>query len=273
MLRSNGKIHLPGDNDDVWLIKNTFLELKEDDGDTDSRSTRGLTRSASEGSLSLGTFSGSCRQTSFMSDSSESSSFPLTETQAISFSRNQQNEHRPKFREGSPIPPSEGSSYGIPDEQCVNLNYDYEKCHKRHAAPTPKSIGGVSLSQELRARQQKLGVATSAETPNRTMQAGKPLELSKGSLLHLQAPVGSACTPCVFYFRGLCVKGTECRFCHFKHKMKKPKRLRASKRTRALLAEQSVSQQLSDDEEEAEDEMPEADVDSTRFESATRISL
>lgn len=54
------------------------------------------------------------------------------------------------------------------------------------------------------------------------------------------------CSPCIFWFRGLCGKGVRCEFCHFRHQGQRNKRIRPSKNTRMQMraAASSTSQQL-----------------------------
>mmetsp|Transcript_101702 Transcript_101702/g.286739 ORF Transcript_101702/g.286739 Transcript_101702/m.286739 type:complete len:300 (-) Transcript_101702:395-1294(-) len=54
---------------------------------------------------------------------------------------------------------------------------------------------------------------------------------SLGSIGH----AAGDCSPCLFWYRKICMKGYLCDFCHFKHKGKKPKRLRPGRRMRAFL--------------------------------------
>lgn len=58
-------------------------------------------------------------------------------------------------------------------------------------------------------------------------------ELSSiGSLTH---PEG--CAPCLFWFKGMCTKSVQCKYCHFRHSGQKSKRIRPSKRSRCRLRE------------------------------------
>lgn len=58
-------------------------------------------------------------------------------------------------------------------------------------------------------------------------------ELSSiGSFTH---PEG--CAPCLFWFKGMCTKSIQCKYCHFRHSGQKNKRIRPSKRTRRKLRE------------------------------------
>eukprot|EP00931_Biecheleriopsis_adriatica_P070948 TRINITY_DN4477_c0_g1_i7.p1 TRINITY_DN4477_c0_g1~~TRINITY_DN4477_c0_g1_i7.p1 ORF type:complete len:368 (+),score=27.83 TRINITY_DN4477_c0_g1_i7:102-1205(+) len=41
-----------------------------------------------------------------------------------------------------------------------------------------------------------------------------------------------SCSPCNFWFKGLCSKGVRCTYCHFRHEGQKSKRIRPSKNTR-----------------------------------------
>jgi len=43
-----------------------------------------------------------------------------------------------------------------------------------------------------------------------------------------------SCSPCNFWFKGLCSKGVRCTYCHFRHEGQKSKRIRPSKNTRAM---------------------------------------
>jgi len=45
------------------------------------------------------------------------------------------------------------------------------------------------------------------------------------------------CTPCIFWFRGICTKGLNCTYCHFRHEGQKSKRHKPNKRTRQALRE------------------------------------
>ncbi|CAE7592319.1 unnamed protein product [Symbiodinium natans] len=40
------------------------------------------------------------------------------------------------------------------------------------------------------------------------------------------------CSPCLFWFRGICTKGIRCEYCHFKHTGQKAKKIRPSKSVR-----------------------------------------
>eukprot|EP00930_Biecheleria_cincta_P053384 TRINITY_DN3884_c0_g1_i1.p1 TRINITY_DN3884_c0_g1~~TRINITY_DN3884_c0_g1_i1.p1 ORF type:complete len:411 (-),score=59.57 TRINITY_DN3884_c0_g1_i1:46-1278(-) len=81
---------------------------------------------------------------------------------------------------------------------------------------------------------------TAADEPaphmnNATLDASIPLNdegepTSRGSRNH-----PDSCSPCIFWFRGLCGKGMECDYCHIKHPGQKNKRIRPSKSTRLQL--------------------------------------
>eukprot|EP00930_Biecheleria_cincta_P053387 TRINITY_DN3884_c0_g1_i5.p1 TRINITY_DN3884_c0_g1~~TRINITY_DN3884_c0_g1_i5.p1 ORF type:complete len:368 (-),score=47.39 TRINITY_DN3884_c0_g1_i5:46-1149(-) len=82
--------------------------------------------------------------------------------------------------------------------------------------------------------------STAADDPaphmnNATLDGSIPLNnegepTSRGSRNH-----PDSCSPCIFWFRGLCGKGTECDYCHMKHPGQKNKRIRPSKSTRLQL--------------------------------------
>mmetsp|Transcript_81498 Transcript_81498/g.205085 ORF Transcript_81498/g.205085 Transcript_81498/m.205085 type:complete len:277 (+) Transcript_81498:77-907(+) len=57
---------------------------------------------------------------------------------------------------------------------------------------------------------------------------------SVGSIGHAEGK----CSPCVYWFKGVCARGVTCRQCHFLHEGQKGKRLRPSKHTRQRLRNQ-----------------------------------
>lgn len=58
---------------------------------------------------------------------------------------------------------------------------------------------------------------------------------SMGSASH----EANSCSPCPFWFKGLCVHGLACRHCHFLHDGQKPRRLRPSKQSRLRMKRRS----------------------------------
>lgn len=44
-----------------------------------------------------------------------------------------------------------------------------------------------------------------------------------------------ACKPCLFWYRGLCVKGERCQYCHIQHAVADVKKIKPSKNTRSLM--------------------------------------
>lgn len=54
------------------------------------------------------------------------------------------------------------------------------------------------------------------------------------------------CSPCIFWFRGLCSKGWRCEFCHFRHVGQRNKRIRPSKNTRMVMRAAASSDALPD---------------------------
>lgn len=61
---------------------------------------------------------------------------------------------------------------------------------------------------------------------------------SVGSQSHLLG----TCTPCIFWFRGICAKSLKCTYCHFRHPGQKAKRHKPNKRTRQVLREMKLKQ-------------------------------
>eukprot|EP00930_Biecheleria_cincta_P057461 TRINITY_DN43395_c0_g1_i1.p1 TRINITY_DN43395_c0_g1~~TRINITY_DN43395_c0_g1_i1.p1 ORF type:complete len:234 (+),score=28.89 TRINITY_DN43395_c0_g1_i1:38-739(+) len=66
---------------------------------------------------------------------------------------------------------------------------------------------------------------------------------SVGSMQH---SLGT-CTPCIFWFRGICTKSIKCPFCHFRHPGQKAKK--PNKRTRELLREIKKSKETNENGE------------------------
>lgn len=61
---------------------------------------------------------------------------------------------------------------------------------------------------------------------------------SVGSLQHHRG----SCTPCIFWFRGICTKSLKCGYCHFRHPGQKAKRHKPNKRTRQVLRDIRLKQ-------------------------------
>lgn len=87
------------------------------------------------------------------------------------------------------------------------------------------------------------------DTGQRTLSADEFEELQETGVLQAiptdengaLSSVGSAqhfsgeCSPCAYWFKGICKYGILCRYCHFVHQGQKNKRLRPSKKTRMRL--------------------------------------
>lgn len=75
---------------------------------------------------------------------------------------------------------------------------------------------------------------------------------SLGSILHAE----SACSPCAYWFKGICKYGLLCTYCHFVHEGQKCKRLRPSKQARMRLRrkENQANDTGSLDEQDANDD-------------------
>jgi len=58
---------------------------------------------------------------------------------------------------------------------------------------------------------------------------------SLGSLHHKEGE----CSPCQFWFKGVCINGLACNHCHFAHEGQRPRRLRPSKQGRLRMKKRS----------------------------------
>lgn len=72
---------------------------------------------------------------------------------------------------------------------------------------------------------------------------------SVGSINHLQG----ICTPCAYWFKGICKYGISCHYCHFAHSGQKSKRLRPSKQTRMRIRRWEQSKAAEGSEQEGGD--------------------
>ena len=111
-----------------------------------------------------------------------------------------------------------------------------------HAAAPGLAIG---FSDDIA---QPLSVALSAALGRREAATSQMLQSAPGELTSigsLKHDIGE-CSPCIFWFKGACVKAARCEFCHLRHKGQKNKRIRPSKKTRMQLR---AAQQLQDDED------------------------
>lgn len=112
---------------------------------------------------------------------------------------------------------------------------------------------------------------------------------SLGSIPHQKEPLGSECRPCIFWFKGRCLKGELCLYCHFKHINQRPKRLRASKNTRLrrsrLMGQMQGAENQEGEEDDysdefdqedigvAKDDVPSKELAALKIDTGTRISL
>lgn len=85
-------------------------------------------------------------------------------------------------------------------------------------------------------------------------------ELSSAGSIHHAA---GTCTPCAYWFKGICKYGISCLYCHFAHNGQRSKRLRPSKQTRVRIRKW-------DEKKAAENgtELPPGDLDRTSCEDA-----
>eukprot|EP00747_Dinoflagellata_sp_TGD_P165305 gnl/TRDRNA2_/TRDRNA2_186401_c0_seq1.p1 gnl/TRDRNA2_/TRDRNA2_186401_c0~~gnl/TRDRNA2_/TRDRNA2_186401_c0_seq1.p1 ORF type:complete len:488 (-),score=55.50 gnl/TRDRNA2_/TRDRNA2_186401_c0_seq1:64-1422(-) len=65
--------------------------------------------------------------------------------------------------------------------------------------------------------------------------------------------VSGECLPCVYWFKGICANGKDCRHCHFLHEGQKNKRIRPSKQTRQRLAAKKKAEEEGDNGEAGKD--------------------
>jgi hypothetical protein len=123
--------------------------------------------------------------------------------------------------------------------------------HTRQPVPEFQESGAHSavtqqyLQQWLKQRQQE-----DAETPPQargSSSRNEQVDDAFGSRLHRS----SACKPCLFWYKGLCFKGSECTFCHIEHSWEQIRRIRPSKKTRVWL--QRRIRQLEQQGEDVED--------------------
>jgi len=89
---------------------------------------------------------------------------------------------------------------------------------------------------------------------------------SVGSILHAEAK----CSPCAYWFKGICKYSIGCTYCHYVHEGQKSKRLRASKQTRMRIKRRAEAQEMqslasleSPMESEFIDEDPDVDATTT----------
>lgn len=71
---------------------------------------------------------------------------------------------------------------------------------------------------------------------------------SVGSILHERGE----CSPCAYWFKGICKYSVSCTYCHVLHEGQKSKRLRPSKQTRLRMRRWEAMQQSSNQEAEGE---------------------
>lgn len=93
---------------------------------------------------------------------------------------------------------------------------------------------------------------------------------SIGSIHHR---IDGPCRPCIFWFKGICVKKLQCTFCHLMHDGQKSKRIKPSKRTRMQMKAAETrtirTDQMANDQAADVAVFPQSGV----FQSGTRISL
>lgn len=95
---------------------------------------------------------------------------------------------------------------------------------------------------------------------------------SIGSIRH--SLMEDRCSPCIFWFKGICAKGIHCHFCHFKHKGQKSKRIKPSKKTRLRNRAKAEEASMAPfDGDCIFDDVEEMDCNKYYAESNTRVSL
>eukprot|EP00746_Dinoflagellata_sp_MGD_P032670 gnl/MRDRNA2_/MRDRNA2_177883_c0_seq1.p1 gnl/MRDRNA2_/MRDRNA2_177883_c0~~gnl/MRDRNA2_/MRDRNA2_177883_c0_seq1.p1 ORF type:complete len:287 (+),score=48.31 gnl/MRDRNA2_/MRDRNA2_177883_c0_seq1:80-940(+) len=193
---------------DGWVVKNTFLELPEEQLQRD-----GLQRSNSTSQLSTLSLSSTGVPTlrELRDWSSKSSS-----THSVS-----------------------GSHCSSPHDGVLDLGpcHDAGDCPSKLDPPTLvaeelyrklKAIGGSrNASAERLAAEESVHEARQ-HVPRDT----KGNLTSIGSIMHSKEPFATQCRPCIFWNKGRCSKGEVCLHCHFRHPNVEGKKLRASKGTR-----------------------------------------
>eukprot|EP00931_Biecheleriopsis_adriatica_P106486 TRINITY_DN8092_c0_g2_i1.p1 TRINITY_DN8092_c0_g2~~TRINITY_DN8092_c0_g2_i1.p1 ORF type:complete len:294 (-),score=61.82 TRINITY_DN8092_c0_g2_i1:167-1048(-) len=80
------------------------------------------------------------------------------------------------------------------------------------------------------------------------------------SLGSLRGHFDGTCVPCIFWFRGQCVKSMRCTYCHFRHPGQKAKRHKPNKRTRQMIRAQKA-REGEGDADAMDDAQADEDVD------------
>jgi len=166
------------------------------------------------------------------------------------------------------------STKGSHDFNAMDVKY------QTYPPAVSQAVGFDSLPAPLSDRQLRL-VSQYRQTNDGNIPAERICHLASiGVLEHLLksdgtwASVGSlrheagTCSPCAYWFKGLCKFGIECRYCHMVHEGQKSKRLRPSKcqrlrRSRAMNSEARHDQDQDQDQGQgqgATDRWPDRDV-------------
>jgi len=200
----------------VVVVKNTFVDTVDTGGSISTLSRRRAksASSASESAWSCNssqyTQSGSCSRFLDADSTTASNSSSLSSSERMWMKPSQpvtllawQAGMRGSVKEASSSPPPI-------DTQVASPTFP-DGGHPENMFPTATQLDDL----------EETDVAESSSLP------------SAGSELH---ELGK-CNPCLFFFRGNCVKGTQCEYCHLVHEGQTNNRIRPSKQTRMALKE------------------------------------